>query len=74
MLFYRCNRYRPWCETVTLLDGKEYVFLGGGNPDTCDEGIEGIEEYDVMEDKWEIAERHSTIDASGPSIKVIIYC
>ena len=69
-LAFRCNRYRPWCETVTLSDGKEYVFLGGGDPDTCDDGIEGIEEYDADADKWSIAERHSSIDATGPSITV----
>ena len=53
-----------------LPDGKEYVFLGGGSPDTCDDGIEGMEEYDVAEDKWRLAERHQSINPPGPSVMV----
>ena len=71
-LSFRCTRYRPWCEIVTLSDNKEYVFLGGGDPGICVDGIDGIEEYDVAEDEWNIASRHNTIQASGPSIKVSV--
>ena len=67
---FSCNRYQPWCEAVTMSDGTEYVFLGGGDPDTCAEGdVEGIEEYSVSDNNWNIAERHSGITASGPSAK-----
>ena len=45
--------------------------MGGGDPDTCAEGdVEGIEEYNVEDNNWNIAERHSSVTAAGPSVKV----
>ena len=53
-----------------LPDGNEHVFLGGGNSESCGIGDDGIEEYNVVDDKWALADRHNTFEASGPSVKV----
>ena len=71
-LLFRCSRYRPWCESVVLADGTDFIFLGGGDPETCTDGVEGLEEYDVAQNKWKIANRHSAIVATGPSVKVLL--
>ena len=56
---------------MTLSDGTEIVLLGGGDPDTCGEDPEGIEEYDVANDRWDVADRFAGTNPAGPSVQVI---
>ena len=56
-------------------DGLEYVITGGGDPRFCGDGEEGMEEYDVAADDWEIKPNYNyrdkfNADKSGPSITV----